>query len=626
MSSGKGKQVRPYGLWESPISPRMMAHSLRLTDVCWDTDGQTLAWVEGRSGQNVVVVQREGDAPRDLFAEYSARGGVGYGGGDFTLAHGFAYFVHEGRIYRQRIAAGTARPITPKFGAAAAPTVSPDGRWLMYVHTYERTDVIAVVETEGNQWPQRLVSGADFYMHPVWHPQGTHIAWIEWDHPNMPWDGTRLYLANVEGEPPRLGERTHIAGGEHVPAFQPAFSPDGRYLSYIVTEGEWDRLEVYDLRTGERRVLLAGDGLVLAGPAWVQGIRVYGWRGDGQALYVRRNDRGFASLLRVSLDGRVEEIPLGAYTWIDQVTPAPAGERLAFIASASRVPARVVLWEEGTFRTLRRSTPESIPLDDLAEPVPIRWQAPDGTTVHALYYPPTNSRFEGDGLPPAIVNIHGGPTSQRVANYNADAQFFTSRGWAYVEVNYRGSTGYGRSYMTALREHWGEYDVEDAVGAARALAEQTLADPRRLVIKGGSAGGYTVLNVLIRHPGVFKAGICLYGVTNLFTLAAETHKFEERYLDSLVGPLPQAAVRYREWSPIFHADRIRDPIAIFQGAEDKVVPPAQAESLVAVLKANKVPHIYRLYEGEGHGWRKAETIEAYYRDVIAFLRDHVLFA
>ena len=398
-------------------------------------------------------------------------------------------------------------------------------------------------------------------------------------------------------------------------------------MSYIVTEDEWDALVLYDLTTGERRILFGGDGVVLHDPAWVQGVRTYGWAEGGDAVYLRRNEGGRAVLVRVTVPaGEVEAIPVEPYTWFQQLTPFPRGRTIAAIASSSRVPPRVVVWNGQRWHVRARTASEVVPMDDLAEPVSLSWQAADGTRVYGLYYPPTNRRFRGKGAPPAIVNIHGGPTSQRAMNFNADAQFFTSRGWAYLEVNYRGSTGYGRSYMEALKGHWGEYDVEDAVAAARVLVEQGLADPKRLVIKGGSAGGYTVLNVLIRHPGVFKAGICLYGVSNLFTLAADTHKFESHYLDSLVGPLPEAAEKYRAWSPVFHADRIRDPIALFQGTEDKVVPPEQTESIVQVLQANRVPHVYHRFEGEGHGWRRAETIETYYREVLDFLRRYVLYA
>ena len=620
------KQTLPYGLWPSPITPQVMAQSLRLKDVQWDSDSETLVWLEERSDQGVLVCRVRDEAPRDLTDEFSVRARVGYGGGDFTAAHGHVIFAaHNGRLYRQPLRHGRPEPITPEFGHAAAPTLSPDRRWVLFVHTYERTDVLALVDVEGDLWPQKLVSGADFYMQPVWHPAGDRIAWVEWDHPNMPWDGTRLKLARLAGDPPRVVEESLVAGGEDVPVFQPAFSPSGRFLSYIVTPDEWDQLVLYDMESGDRQVLV--EDAVLGAPAWVQGLRTYGWMSDGHHICYRRNDRGFASLWRCNVaSGEATPLDIAPYTWVEQIAPAPAGERIAFIASAATVPTRIVTWEEGRLTVQRRSTSETVPPADLPTPQAISWKAPDGTTVHGLYYPPTSSRYTGTGLPPAIVNIHGGPTSQRVASYSADAAFFTSRGFGYLEVNYRGSTGYGRSYMAALKGHWGEYDVEDAVGAAQALAAQKLADPQRLVIKGGSAGGYTVLNVLIHHPGTFKAGICLFGVSNLFTLAADTHKFEERYLDSLVGPLPEAAERYRAWSPVFHADRIRDPIAIFQGAEDKVVPPDQSESIVAALRARGVPHLYRLFEGEGHGWRKAETIATYYEEVLRFLREHVLFA
>jgi dipeptidyl aminopeptidase/acylaminoacyl peptidase len=260
----------------------------------------------------------------------------------------------------------------------------------------------------------------------------------------------------------------------------------------------------------------------------------------------------------------------------------------------------------------------------LPVPQPLTWNTAEGTPVYGLYYPPTSSLYQGSGLPPAIIYVHGGPTSQSVASYSGDTAFFTSRGYAVLVVNYRGSTGYGRSYMLSLRHRWGDVDVEDSVSGARALVSQGLADPARLVIRGGSAGGYTVLNALIRYPGQFKAGVCSYGVSSLFNLARDTHKFEERYTDSMVGPLPEASALYREWSPIYHAERIQDALAVFQGSEDKVVPPDQSESIVAVLRQRGVPHIYRLYEGEGHGFRKSEHIIAYFKDVELFLQQYVI--
>ena len=273
-----------------------------------------------------------------------------------------------------------------------------------------------------------------------------------------------------------------------------------------------------------------------------------------------------------------------------------------------------------------RSGGESLAPEFLPPPRGITWKAPDGSPVYGLYTPPSHPEYAGQGLPPAILHIHGGPTSQTPVAYSPETAYFTSRGYAYLAVNYRGSSGYGRSYRNALRQRWGEVDIEDAAGAAQALVDQGLADPGKIVIEGGSAGGYTVLNALIHYPGRFKAGICEYGVSNLFTLAMDTHKFEERYLDSMVGPLPEASARYHDWSPIFHADAIRDPLAVFQGKDDKVVPQAQSDEIVAALRQRGVPHIYRLYDGEGHGFRKRETIIDYLKETERFLQQYVLFA
>lgn len=615
----------PFGLWPSPLSPERMAQLLRITDVQWNRTGRILIWREERSGRGVLVAQAPDTAPRDLTEVENVRAHLAYGGGDFTTGTDAVIYVGEdGRLYRLPLAHGFPSPLTPPFGHAASPALSPDERWVLYVHSDGQTDTLAMVDAEGREWPHKVAQGADFYMQPTWHPTQPLIAWIEWDHPNMPWDGTRLRLARLAGDPPRPVAVETVAGDDHTPVFQPAFSPDGRFLSYILTEGEWDALVILDLETGARRTLVAGT--TLAAPAWIHGLRVYGWSPRSDRIFYRRNEEAFATLEAVDLEGRITRLPLAPYTWFDQLAVAPDREALAMIASSPVLPPRVVTWEEGRLRVHRFASAERIPPDHLAFPRPLRWTAPDGATVYGLYYPPTAPGIAGAGRPPAILLVHGGPTSQRVATYSPDAQFFATRGFAVLEVNYRGSTGYGRSYRDALKGRWGELDVMDVVSGARMLVEQGLADPERLVVMGGSAGGYTVLNALIRHPGLFRAGICLYGVANLFTLAAETHKFEAHYLDTLVGPLPEAAARYREWSPIFHADRIQDPLAIFHGAEDRVVPLAQAEAIVEVLRRRGVPHLYRVYPGEGHGWRRAETIAAFYREVLEFLHQHVLFA
>lgn len=629
------KTLRQFGLWDSPIQPKSLAQGLRLSDVGWDSDGETLVWLEGRSDRGVLACVRPGEASRDLTTDLSVRARVGYGGGDFTVAGGYVYFVAStGRLYRQPLEPGPAVPLTPEFGHTASPTVSPDGRWLLFVHSYEGVDGLVVVDVEGQQWPQKLVFGDDFYMQPRWHPESDKIAWISWNYPQMPWDGTTLKLATLEVDGPGLPTATDVqtlAGGENAAIFQPEFSPDGRYLAYVSDETGWGNLYLYDLIEGRHRTLTA-DEVEIGTPAWVQGLRTYGFSPDGKRLYYLRNQAGVRRLWAYNLaEGAAWEMtsPLSAYSWLGQIAVSPRQATLAFIASSGTVPSRLIMWNVGSeepAHVWRRSTAENVPPEDLSTAQPVSWKASDGTEVYGLYYPPHSNAFESTERPPAIILVHGGPTGQVTASYDARAQFFATRGYAVLQVNYRGSTGYGKAYMAALRGNWGIYDVEDAISGARYLAEAGLADSDKVVIMGGSAGGYTVLQSLVTHPGVFKAGVCLYGVSNLFTLAADTHKFEERYLDSMIGPLPETSARYRERSPIFFAERIADPIAIFQGEIDQVVPKAQSDEIVASLRERGVPHVYQVYEGEGHGWRKSETIEDFFQRVQAFLKQYVLFA
>ncbi len=625
MAQAKMKKTQAaYGLWKSKITPELIAASIRVGDPMWDTDGKTLLWREERSGRGVLMAQPAGEAPYELSGEINVKGGVGYGGGDFTVQHGLAIFAgKDGRLYRRTLGSGFPKAITPAFGGVASPTLSPDNRWVAFVHTYEGRDVIGLVDSDGSDWPIKLVEGDDFYMQPAWHPSGDAIAWVEWDHPNMPWDGTRLMYGVLKGDPPKVEAAQQFAGDENTAILQPAFSPDGRYLSILQNEGEWDQLILLDFETGEQTLLI--EGKVMLKPAWIQGVVVQVWSPDSQRITFTKTLNGVNQLCEVDIQtGDVQEIDMSPYTYLGQPSISWNGQ-LAMQANSPYISTRIISRKDDQITVHQRSTNESIPHADLPEPYEINWQSSDGETVFGIYSPPTRSRFEGQGLPPAIILIHGGPTSSVMIGYDLEAAFFTSRGYGYLEVNYRGSTIYGRKYREALRGRWGDLDVIDAAGGAQALIDQKLADPNRLVIKGGSAGGYTVLNSLIRFPGFFKAGLCSYGVSNLFTLAMDTHKFEERYLDSLVGPLPEASDKYRAWSAEFHAEKIQDPVAIFQGEEDRVVPPSQSEVIVKALKANGVPHEYHLYPGEGHGFRKAETRKAYYKAIERFLQQYVVF-
>ncbi len=626
------KIPRPYGMWDSPITPQYMSTGVRLSDITWDSDGETLVWLEGRSDRGVLVAKHKGEAPRDLTAQLSVRARVGYGGGDFTVAQANIYFVSSGRIYRQQLSGGQARPITPPFGQAASPTVSPDGRFIIYVHSDGKNDAIAICDTEGLFWPQRIVTGNDFYMQPCWHPNGLTIAWVAWDHPNMPWEGTKLYIAALqidENHLPAISDKQLVAGSDEVAVFQPQFSPDGKNLAYVSDESGYGNLMIYDLET-KLSTTLTSRKEEISQPGWVQGERTYGFTSNGRSIIYRSRLDGSDTLHQIEIDDKTMgsfEQELGDYSLFSQISPSPTQNVVALIAQGANIPPRIITLSLGSRPCIHRfSKPETIPRGDLSIPEKVSWPSTDNQAVRGLYYAPSNEQYYGLGKPPAVVQIHGGPTSEYAIGYHEQAQFFTSRGYGVLQVNYHGSSGYGKAYRQALNGNWGKIDVEDTVSGARFLSNSGRADEDKLVIMGGSAGGYTVLRCLTEYPGLFRAAICLYGVSDLFRLVMETHKFEAHYVDSLVGPLPEASKIYRQRSPIYSAGKIVDPIAIFQGEEDKVVPKGQSEMIVDSLRKRGVIHEYHLYPGEGHGFRKTETIEALYSDLERFLRENVIFA
>jgi len=628
-----------FGLWESRISPTSQARSLTLVDALWDHSGW-IAWLEMRSDRGVLVVQPpDGQAARDLNDEFSIRAHVGYGGGEFTVSNGAVYFIDakSGGIYSQSLFSGKARPLIPAFGQCCSPTASPDGKWLLFIRSYEGDDFIEIIDTEAKWWPQKLVWGEDFYMQPCWHPNGKQVAWIAWNHPNMPWDGTKLYTGNLHldnNNLPTLAGKFAIAGDQNTSVMQPEFSPNGKYLAYVSDQSGYWQIYLYDLLKQEHRQLTSCFA-EHAAPAWIYGMRNFAFSSEGNHLLAIRNIKGNQTLWQINVeDGHESQIVIGdGYNGFDQISIHD--NHVLLIASGGRTPSRIIKVSniesdaESHFpsvNVIRRATSEEIPQSDFSLPKSMEWQAEDTSIVHGIYYPAHNPDYEGIGLPPLIVRIHGGPTGQVRNVFNLGAQFYTSRGFSLLEVNYRGSSGYGREYRNSLRGNWGIFDVQDAVSGAEFLVKQGEVDKCKLVIAGGSAGGYTVLRALEERPGFFKAGICLFGVSNLFTLAAETHKFEAHYQDTLLGLLPAASEIYRERSPIYFAEKIFDPLAIFQGEEDVVVPRKQMDEIVEILRRRGVPHIYHVYPGEGHGFRKIETIEHYYRSVESFLREFVIYA
>lgn len=623
---------RAYGTWESAIDGASIASVVSLRDVQWNDSDDTVVWWESRGKLGVLLAQTGVDAPRDLTdRRLNVSGRVGYGGGAFTVGGGKVVFAAEGRLYSQSLAGGAARAITPKFGNYASPALSADGRWLACAHNYEGLDGIILVDADGEAFPRKLAYGTDFVMQPTWHPSGDQLAFIAWNHPQMPWNGSELRIAALATEAsgsPYAQNILTLTGDAETAIFQPEFSPDGRYLAYISDASGWSQLYVYDLEAQAHRQLTAVEA-EHGTPAWAQGLRTYGWSGEGDSLVCIENSRGFSSLIRVEVESGKSAGIAGweAYSDLEQVAVSPRSGAVAAIASSSLIPPRIVsIDRQGRALTHRRRGAENLPVDEQSPAQAITWTCDDGEQAHGLFYPPALKDEMPVGAPPLIVNVHGGPTSQRRAGYYSEAQFFTTRGYAVLQVNHRGSTGYGKAYMNRHRGNWGVYDVTDSIAGVKHLAEAGQVDSEKAVIMGGSAGGFTVLQSLVRHPGFYRAGICSYGVSNQFGLLMDTHKFEERYTYWLLGELPEAAEVYRERSPIFHADKIVDPIIVFQGADDVVVPQDQSDTIVASLKRRGIPHEYHLFEGEGHGWRMPETIETYYSKIERFLLQHVIYA
>jgi dipeptidyl aminopeptidase/acylaminoacyl peptidase len=626
---------QPYGTWRSPLEPHLLASDVSFQDVQWDSDGRTLVWLESRSGTGVLVCRKEGAAGhRDLTRKISARATVGYGGGEFAVSQGTVYFVNEKDIYSQQVESTQCRLIANVGVTVAAPSPSPDGRWLLFIASTPKKDSIRLIDSDGRMEPPVLVHESDFCMQPAWHPDGRRVAWVTWTHPNMPWQESSVCLAKLDLsssspcaiEKVDLNSELGFSGG----SFQPCFSPDGKYLSFVSDHQGWFNLQVVELARMQI-VASAEEPAEHAPPAWIQGMRSQAWAANSRQIYFLRSRKGNTHLALFDLEKQiVSAVPgLEGYSTARQLSFSPVDSRAALIVSSHNTPPRIVTMDcNGTVpktgsKIERRSSSELTRAEFHTEPEHLSWGS-GTTTSFGLYYRPSNPGFSWEGPPPVIIKIHGGPTSEYTAGYDSDTLFFTTRGYAVLALNYRGSSGFGRAYRDSLKENWGLSDVADVRSAADFLVAERRADAERLVVMGGSAGGFTVLNSLIRYPGFFLAGICRYGVSDLFALARETHKLEAHYHLFLVGDPEEHADRYRDRSPALHADRIQDPVALFQGTDDKVVPRTHSDAIANSLKSRTVPHVYRVFEGEGHGWRKAETVAEYYQLVDDFLRSFVV--
>lgn len=620
-----------FGSWSSPLAPALMASSgVGLSSVAFD--GDAVLWLERRptEGARNCVVRSDGGTVTDVIPrDYNARTLVHeYGGGDYAVHDGVVFFANfdDQRVYRvdpggQPVPI-TPEPAQPRGDRYADFDVSPDGRRVYCVRERHqageepRNDIV-VLDATGVATPRVAASGHDFCSTPRVSPDGTRLVWLTWDHPRMPWDGTELWEGEITIDG-TIGRTVQVTGGPDVSVFQPSWGRDGTLYYVADPTGWWNLYRDRGARDGDGPEAVAPMDAEFGVPQWVFGMATYTVLDDGRIVAVV-NQGGMSRLAVISRDDAVTYPDL-PYTGFGAAAIAGDGYRVAFIAgSASAAPEVALLDAGGTPKVLRRSLDMDLDPALVPQVEPIEFPTTNGQTAYALYYPPTNpagSAPEGE-LPPLLVNSHGGPTAQTPAQLSLTSVFWTSRGFGVVYVNYGGSTGYGRPYRDRLKGTWGVVDTDDCVAAARFLAERGSVDPRRLAIRGGSAGGYTTLCALTFRDD-FAAGASFYGVADAGALARDTHKFESRYLDGLIGPWPEAEVLYRDRSPLFHTDRLNCPILLLQGLEDKVVPPSQAEEMAAALDAKRLPYAYLAFEGEQHGFRQPATIKRAFEAELSF--------
>lgn len=616
------RTTAPYGTWSSPITSELVvAGSIGLSEV--QLLGGGTYWLETRpqeGGRGVIVCADDKGRVRDcLPAPFNARSRVHeYGGGAYLpTARGIIFSNDADRcIYVIEKDAPPRRLTEP--GAV---------RYADFMFDARRQQLVAVCEQAAEPEPrntlirlpldggdvQTMATGHDFYASPCINPAGGTLAWISWNHPNMPWDGSELWVAHVDAAG-TLRDLQHVAGGAAESIFQPQFAPDGT-LYFVSDRGGWWNL--YRWRDGRIENVLAM-AAEFGAPQWVFGLSTYAFTSASEIVAACAQN-GRWQLGRIDL-ARPRFVPIAEHFTDVAYVRARDGQAV-FVGGGSTTAASIVCVhpESGRSTVLRNALDASLIEDCLAPAEPVRFRTAGNEPAYGFYYPPTNAAFRAPAgeQPPLIVTSHGGPSSAARTTLNLKLQYWTSRGFAVLDVNYRGSTGFGRPYRERLNGAWGVADVEDCVSGARHLVIAGKADAERLIVRGGSAGGFTTLCALVFHHD-FRAAAVYYGVSDLEMLARDTHKFEARYLDRLIGPYPVARDVYKRRSPIYYVDKLSTPTIFFQGLQDAVVPPSQTERMVEALRARGVPCTYVAFENEGHGFRAADTVRRALEAELAF--------
>lgn len=614
-----------YGTWESPIKSALIAeNSITPLEIRVDEKGNVY-WLELRPSEGGRYVLRSNQQKEDLLAKpFNSRTRVHeYGGGSYIAQNDVVYFTHfpDQRIYQLDTQGKTEpTPLTSESKDAAL-------RYADFQIDSFRKQIIAVHENHRGEHdvqnsivaiplndPSKLVTladGYDFYSSPRLSPDGKYLIWFCWNNPNMPWDETELWIGEFnQGSTVELINKKKLFGKTNESIIQPNWSPDGKFIYFVSDQSNWWNIYRSHL-DGQSVEHIYDMEAEFGGPAWQFGSSYYDFDSNGN-LIVCYWTNGIARLARIDVSSK-KLTPLPSTEIFTDIRSLHVhGDHAYFIGSSSTKPTEVVDYnfEKDTFQSLCSAANAPIDARYLSVPEMVTFKT-GNDVAYGIYYPPKNDDYpvssSTDELPPLLVRTHGGPTSATTSAFNLRIQYWTSRGYALLDVNYRGSTGYGRKFRDSLKDNWGIYDVQDCIAGAEHLVQQKKVDRNRITIDGGSAGGYTTLCALTMYD-YFSAGASHYGVTDLELLAQDTHKFEARYLDLLIGEYPAKKNIYIERSPIHHVKNLSKPIIFFQGSEDKIVLPSQAELMVNALREKHLPVAYVLFEGEQHGFRKAENI------------------
>ena len=626
------KRSLPYGTWPSPVTAELLlAGTVGLSAL--SVDGDDVLWLEqrpGDEGRTALVRMRPGEPVADALPPGTDVGTRvhEYGGGGYAASGGRIVYSERSDGSVRVAEADGVRTIVAVPGCRYAGFALDPARETVYAVREDHRDrppgdpanELVAISLDSDADPAAnegrvIAAGHDFFLAPQLAPDGTELAWIAWDHPAMPWDASRLYVARI-GPTGELQDTRCVAGDDADDGIVEAhWAPSGDLVFTSERTGWWN---LYALR-GARVVALAPVEAEIGEPPWVFGRATFVASDNGRVLCAV--NRGGVVSAGFVAGGALHELPFGPV----QTAPLPLGAGAVFITVPPDAPpavCRAPQLQEPVWGVIRASSTTSLDPADISAGVPESAPTAGGETTQFVWYAPQNANVSGpaDERPPLIVMSHGGPTSVHTNAFALGIQWWTSRGFAVAHVNYRGSSGFGRAYRNRIAGAWGVVDVEDCIAVARLLVESGRCDAARIAIRGGSASGLTAL-LAAATSTVFRAVVSLYGVMDLETLAADTHKLEARYMDGLVGPLPEARERYRERSPIAHAARIAVPVLLLQGLDDRVVPPSQAEAMRDALAARDVPVRYVPLEGEGHGFRKADTLRRVLAEELAFYRD-----